>query len=208
MQKESGHSAEVRAKPEYHKFLIGRGGANVRKIRESTGARVIFPSHDDQEQELISIIGKKDSVEKAKKELEELIVDLVRISRFVSLCANFPCGDGCPEKFSPRMCLFLVETTFHDSGPSVTCYVAWQDKVEEIHISVDPKHHRHFVVRRGEVLRQIAEDYGGVSVSFPRSGQKSDQVTLKGAKDCVEGAKKRILEIVDDLVRLHVLQDP
>ena len=50
------------------------------------------------------------------------------------------------------------------------------------------------------MLRQIADDYGGVSVSFPRSGQKSDQVTLKGAKDCVEGAKKRILEIVQDLV--------
>ena len=50
------------------------------------------------------------------------------------------------------------------------------------------------------MLRQIADDFGGVSVSFPRSGQKSDQVTLKGAKDCVEGAKKRILEIVQDLV--------
>ncbi len=72
--------------------------------------------------------------------------------------------------------------------------------MEEIHISVDPKHHRHFVVRRGEVLRQITDEYGGVTVSFPRNGQKSDQVTVKGAKDCVEGAKKRILEIVDDLV--------
>ena len=85
------------------------------------------------------------------------------------------------------------------------CIIIWlflQDKIEEIHIAVDPKHHRHFVVRRGEVLRQIADDYGGVSVSFPRSGQKSDQVTLKGAKDCVEGAKKRILEIVQDLVSL------
>ncbi len=78
LQKESGHSAEVHAKPEYHRFLIGRGGANVRKIRESTGARVIFPSHDDADQETISIIGKKESVDKAKKELEELVLNLVR----------------------------------------------------------------------------------------------------------------------------------
>ena len=49
----------------------------MRKIRESTGVRVIFPSHDDQEQEVISIIGKKDSVEKAKKELEDLVFNLV-----------------------------------------------------------------------------------------------------------------------------------
>ena len=65
---------------------------------------------------------------------------------------------------------------------------------------VDPKHHRHFVIRRGQVLREIAEEYGGVMVSFPRSGTQSDKVTLKGAKDCVEAAKKRIQEIIEDLV--------
>lgn len=37
-------------------------------------------------------------------------------------------------------------------------------------------------------------------VSFPRSGTQSDKVTLKGAKDCVEAAKKRIQEIIEDLV--------
>lgn len=65
---------------------------------------------------------------------------------------------------------------------------------------VDPRHHRHFVIRRGQVLREIAEEYGGVMVSFPRSGTQSDRVTLKGAKDCVEAAKKRIQEIIEDLV--------
>lgn len=65
---------------------------------------------------------------------------------------------------------------------------------------VDPKHHRHFVIRRGQVLREIADEYGGVMVSFPRSGTQSDKVTLKGAKDCVEAAKKRIQEIIEDLV--------
>ena len=27
-----GHSVELKAKPEYHKFLIGRNGANIRKV--------------------------------------------------------------------------------------------------------------------------------------------------------------------------------
>lgn len=67
-------------------------------------------------------------------------------------------------------------------------------------MNVDPKHHRYFVARRGEVLRQIADEYGGVTVSFPRSGVKSDKVVIKGSKDCVEGAKRRIQEIVTDLV--------
>lgn len=68
---------------------------------------------------------------------------------------------------------------------------------------VDFRHHRHFVCRRGQVLRELAEEYGGVTVNFPRTGSNSQRVTLKGAKDCVEAAKKRIQEIIEDLVRNH-----
>lgn len=67
-------------------------------------------------------------------------------------------------------------------------------------MSVDPKHHRYFVARRGQVLRDLADEYGGVMVSFPRTGSQSEKVTLKGAKECVEAAKKRMQEIVEDLV--------
>ncbi|XP_061189597.1 vigilin-like [Saccostrea echinata] len=145
----SGFTAEVKAKPEYHRFLIGKNGSSIRKVREKTGARVIFPSSDDPDQETITIIGKKESVEEAKKELESLIKNL--------------------------------------------------DNVVEGEMQVDPKHHRYFVARRGEVLKHIADEFGGVTVSFPRSGVKSDRVVIKGSKDCVEGAKKRIQEIVNDL---------
>ena len=77
MQKESGFTAEVKAKPQYHKFLIGRGGANIRKVRENTGARIIFPAAGDQDQELITIMGKEAEVKQAKAELEKSIKDLV-----------------------------------------------------------------------------------------------------------------------------------
>ncbi|KAM8874140.1 high density lipoprotein binding protein a isoform 2-T7 [Spinachia spinachia] len=143
------HTAELRAKPEYHKFLIGKGGGNIRKVRDSTGARIIFPTSEDQDQELITVVGTEEAVRDAQKELEELIKSL--------------------------------------------------DNVVEENMIVDPKHHRYFVARRGQVLRDLADEYGGVMVSFPRTGTQSESVTLKGAKDCVEAAKKRMLEIVDDL---------
>ncbi|XP_053378526.1 vigilin-like [Mercenaria mercenaria] len=106
---------EIRAKPEYHKFLIGRGGSKIRKVRENTGARIIFPSGDDADQELITIIGTKESVAEAKTEILGLIKDL--------------------------------------------------DNIVEGEVNVDPKYHKHFVARRGEVLRQIGDDFGGVTVS-------------------------------------------
>ncbi|CAM4721563.1 unnamed protein product [Lepidochelys kempii] len=143
------YTVDLRAKPEYHKFLIGKGGGNIRKVRDNTGARIIFPTSEDKDQELITIMGTEGAVKEAQKELEALIQNL--------------------------------------------------DNVVEDSMVVDPKHHRHFVIRRGQVLREIADEYGGVMVSFPRSGTQSDKVTLKGAKDCVEAAKKRILEIIEDL---------
>ncbi|XP_023376853.1 vigilin [Pteropus vampyrus] len=150
LQQTRSFTADVRAKPEYHKFLIGKGGGKIRKVRDTTGARIIFPTAEDKDQDLITIMGKEDAVREAQKELEALIQNL--------------------------------------------------DNVVEDCMLVDPKHHRHFVIRRGQVLREIAEEYGGVMVSFPRSGTQSDKVTLKGAKDCVEAAKKRIQEIIEDLV--------
>ena len=66
---------------------------------------------------------------------------------------------------------------------------------------MNSKYHNHFVAHRGQVLQESDEEYGGVTVSFPPKGSKSDQVTIKEAKDCLEGAKKCILKIVEDLVR-------
>ncbi|XP_055915832.1 vigilin isoform X1 [Eupeodes corollae] len=142
-------TAEVRAKQQHHKFLIGKNGASIRKIRDSTGARIIFPNNDDEDKEVITIIGKEESVQAAKEQLEAIIKDI--------------------------------------------------DQVFEGEIAVDPKYHKHFVAKRGEILHRISEECGGVMISFPRPGVDSDRVTLKGAKDCIEAAKQRIQEIVADL---------
>lgn len=142
-------TAEVRAKQQHHKFLIGKQGASIRKIRDATGARIIFPGNDDADKEVITIIGKEENVKQAVEQLEAIIKEI--------------------------------------------------DLVTDGEIAVDPKYHKHFVAKRGEILHRISEEYGGVMISFPRPGVDSDKVTLKGAKDCIEAAKQRIAEIVADL---------
>ncbi|XP_063821782.1 vigilin [Ostrinia nubilalis] len=145
----TSHTAHVRAKPEHHKFLIGKNGANIKKIREQTGARIIFPTEKDEDKEAIFIIGREEQVEAARKQLEAAVAEISNVS--------------------------------------------------EGEMSVAARHHRHFVARRGEVLRRIADDCGGVQISFPRQGVNSDRVVLKGPKDCIEAAKARINEIIEDL---------
>ena len=73
-------------------------------------------------------------------------------------------------------------------------------------MKVDVKHHRHFVARQGKVLQEISDDFGGVSISFPRYGSGSDLVVLKGASNCVDGAKDRILEVVKDLESMKTIE--
>lgn len=72
-RQQSSFSAEVRAKPQHHKFLIGKNGASIKEIRDQTGARIIFPSSTDEDKEVITIIGKEENVLAAKAQLEAII---------------------------------------------------------------------------------------------------------------------------------------
>jgi len=144
----SSYTEELTCKPEHHKVLIGKNGANIRKIREKTNARIVFPNADDTDKETITIIGKKEDVLAAKKELEPIIKSL--------------------------------------------------DNTTELFMSVDPVHHKYFVQRRGAVLRELQDEYA-VNVSFPKQGDNSSRVQIKGSQVQIENAKQRILEIVDDL---------
>ena len=49
-------------------------------MRDSTGARIIFPHNDDADQEMITIMGTKEAAAKAKLEIEALVKELVIIS--------------------------------------------------------------------------------------------------------------------------------
>ena len=86
MQEEAGYTAEVRAKPEFHGFLIGHGGSNIRELRLQTNTRIVFPGVNDADQQLIIIIGKKENVDSAMKELKARIDGLVSNLLVINYC--------------------------------------------------------------------------------------------------------------------------
>ena len=67
-------------------------------------------------------------------------------------------------------------------------------------MTVDSRHYRHFLSRKADVVRQISDECGAVMIMFPRAGSKCDKVVLKGAKQCVDAARQRILDVVAELV--------
>ncbi|XP_014242166.1 vigilin [Cimex lectularius] len=145
----NSYTAEVRAKNQHHKFLIGKAGANINKIRESTGTKIIFPSDRDQDNEVITIMGKQEGVEEAKAALEAAIEKL--------------------------------------------------NNVTDSEMTIDIRHHKHFVAKRCEVLHQLESEFEGVTISFPRNGVESNVVLIKGPKNMIEPVKKKMADIVHDL---------
>jgi len=145
----SRFTAEVNCKEELHRYLIGRGGSSINKVRDETGARIVFPGSTDTDKTLIVIMGKQEDVEKAKVMLQEQIKSL--------------------------------------------------ENITELEMNIDQRHHKYFVAKRGAVLSEISDEYGGVTISFPRINEDSTVVRIKGPSECVEAAKKKMEEIVDDL---------
>lgn len=83
------------------------------------------------------------------------------------------------------ICSFFVQDAIMKAKEQLESTIKELDLIVEDVITVDPKHHRHFVSRRGEILRQISEQYGGVTVSFPRAGVQSDKVGYSNSRGVV-----------------------
>jgi hypothetical protein len=54
-------------------LLDRQGRASIKKIRDSTGARNIFSSNDDKDEEVITIIGIKEIIETVRQQHETFI---------------------------------------------------------------------------------------------------------------------------------------
>ena len=139
------YSEEVQAKSEFHRYLVGHKGNNINALRDKFNVRILFPNKDDNNNaDIITIIGKKENVKLARTELEASIKKL-------------------EEEVS--------------------------DEVE-----VDAKWHKKFIARRAKLINQISDENCNVKISFPKQST-SNQVSLKGPKEAVEAAKKKILEL-------------
>ncbi|KAG7257784.1 hypothetical protein CRUP_013482, partial [Coryphaenoides rupestris] len=248
---ENSFSLSVPIFKQFHKNIIGKGGANIKKIREETNTKIDLPT-ENSNSEMIVITGRKNHCEAARERILAIQRDLANIKEMeVTIPAKLhnsligskgclvravmeECGGGVHIHFpsegsgsdrvtirgpaseverARRQLLQLAQekqvnnfTAELQAKPEYHRFLIGKgganirrDDVVEDSMVVDARHHRHFVCRRGQVLRELAEEYGGVAVSFPRTGAHGQRVTLKGAKDCVEAAKRRIQEIVDDL---------
>lgn len=76
----------------------------------------------------------------------------------------------------------------------------FQVNIIEVTVEIPQKLHTAVIGAKGYLIREISEDCGGVLIRFPSENAQSDKVHLRGPKDEVEKAKKRLLEVASDRV--------
>lgn len=225
---ESQMQIQVEVDPKHHRHFIIKGAEVLREIQTQSGnCQISFPKQDTNES-MVTIKGRKDNVEMAKKRILDIVVELESLVQeqlevdpkhhrhFIvrgaevlkdiqTQCGN--CQISFPKQETGESIVTLKGHKDHVEAAKkqIMDIVAELESMTQIQFEVDPKHHRHFIVRSAEVLKEIQTQCGNCQISFPKPDSTDKFVTVKGPKEKAEAAQKRILDIVADLESLtHV----
>ena len=75
---ESNYQIKVPIFKQFHKYVIGKGGATIRKIRTDTDTKIELPE-SESDSDVIAITGKKENVEKAQKMLQQIQTEMADV---------------------------------------------------------------------------------------------------------------------------------
>ena len=67
-------------------------------------------------------------------------------------------------------------------------------------VIIPQRFHKQIIGAKGERIREIRDRFNSLQVAFPEHGEKSDIVTLRGAREDVERCATHLKKVVADLV--------
>ncbi|EGW13896.1 Vigilin [Cricetulus griseus] len=214
---------EISIPPSLHTSLTDSKESLITSIMEECGkVHIHFPSTNLGLQKVL-IRGPAESVEKVKKKLLQLAeeeqtksysVDVPVQSKYHQFLMSK--NGGNLHKICEKTGAHIIFPTFNNKDQESVTIIGTEEAVKDVQkevevllkdlenvvedsIMIDPKFHSYFVMQKGQLLREMIKEYGGVFITFTYAGKQSTKVTIKGAKACVEAAKKHIQEIFEPL---------
>jgi transcription antitermination factor NusA-like protein len=216
--------AIVKIDPKFHKHIIGKGGANVNRIKKETGVSIRIPTDQERSNE-IRIEGSPEGVRQAKTELMELATrmenekerNLLIEQRFHRTIIGTK-GENIKdirEKYNQ------VQIGFPDPGMKsdvVTlrgpkqdvdkCHKFMHSLAQELvinnyvlNVPVLKKFHKNVIGKGGSTINKIKEETD-TRIEIPTEMSDSDLIQITGKKKNVEKAKAQILAIQSELVNI------
>ncbi|GFT32013.1 vigilin [Nephila pilipes] len=172
-------SVKVPIYKQNHKFIIGKGGTIIKKIRAETKTKIDLPV-EGAESDIITIHGPKEDVMKSKKRLLEISNEKKLVGYTVEIKANLEQykflirknGDSI-KKVRDKTGARILSPNENDDDKNAITIIGRKEEVKaaknalnslitqlkdtaEKTTEIDPKHHRYFVARGIEVLKHIS----------------------------------------------------
>ncbi|CAF0968591.1 unnamed protein product [Brachionus calyciflorus] len=208
-----------------HTALIGKGGGIIKQIRSDCGGVIInFPPESSPNDNKITLKGPAEEVKKAKQELLKLAEQKNDISYSEEVHAKleyhrFLVGrkgtnvNTLRDKYNVRI-LFPNSSQNNQESSDVITIIGKKENVQKVRaeleetvksleeqvteeVTVDPKWHKNFTAKRAKLINKISEENCNVKISFPKT--ESSQVQVKGPRDAVASAIKKIQELVTEM---------
>ncbi|KAA0202010.1 hypothetical protein HAZT_HAZT007643 [Hyalella azteca] len=173
---EDNYQIKVPIFQQFLKFIIGKSGANINKIRAETNTRIDLTSNDQGSDEII-IIGRKENCEKAKQRIHEIQEELANIVEVDIMV---------PAKFHNSIIGQrgrLIRSISEDCGGVTIKFPPADKKSDKV------------------TIRGPKEDVQKAKMMLVRP---CDIVRLKGSAEACEAAKKALLDLVPITEEVHV----
>ncbi|XP_040599792.1 vigilin-like [Mesocricetus auratus] len=214
---------EISVPPNLYKYLTSPKECLLNSIIEECGkVHLNFPRNKSGLHKVI-IMGPVESVEKTKTKLLKLAEEeqaksysgtlhvkpqyhqflvnknggnISKVCEETGTCVIFPNLNNKDQEF---ITITGSEEAVKEVQKRLEVLIKDLENVVEDCIVINRKFHHYFVMRRGQLLREMTEEYGGVVITFSYAGKQNTKVTIRGAKACVEAAKKHIQDIFEPL---------
>jgi len=186
------YCVDITAKADYHRFLIGKKGVNVQRLKREFGVNYAFPRSDDKDQDTITIMGRQEQVELAAEDLRKTIKELdntaedeiaIDAEYFKKVTSRSTIDQMTSELGGIKIVPRPSSSTIKISGPK-TCVAEFKAKMEamiadlkaqvEIKVEIARQHHRDIIGPQGYNVRRITSTYG-VQISFPPQQDRKRQ---------------------------------
>lgn len=201
--------AEVSVPREYHRQLIGKGGAAKNALEAETGCVLIFPDQKDKS-DSVTVLGKRTGITKAKAALAARVKvfedvteatldvepkyhrDLVaqRAAFLDSIKTQFGVDCALPKDKSASIKLKGASAEMPKAIAAIEAFVARLRDAVTIECVIGAQHHRALLGNGGAHIRRLTEELS-VKISFPErpkvgSTKKSQPKAESGDKGPVE----------------------
>uniref|UniRef100_A0A8C5CGW9 Vigilin n=1 Tax=Gadus morhua TaxID=8049 RepID=A0A8C5CGW9_GADMO len=219
---------EISVDPKFHRHLIGKGGANINRIKELHKVTVRIPP-DNEKSTLIRIEGDPQGVQDARKELLELASrmenertkDLIIEQRFHRAIIGQK-GEKIKEvrdKF-PEVIINFPDPAQKSNivqlrGPHTEvekCFKFMQKVVAEmvengytLLVPIFKQFHKNIIGKGGANIKKIREETN-TKIDLPAENSNSEMIVITGKRPACEAARTRILAIQKELANITELE--